>query len=378
MNKSKHFTGQPIFSQLLSFIPKELVSKIVFRHQSDRYCKYFDTWNHLITMLFSCWGHCDSLREVVMSMRSMEGKLSCLGIDHFPTRSTFSDANARRKSIVFEELYFALRKHWSTLLSDSQQEKGIYLIDSTVISLFQEIFKNSGSSKSDGRRKGGLKVHVALEEGGFSPQIVRITDGACNDITFLEHISLPKGSTVIMDRGYRYYKQYNLWTQTEVRFVTRLREPCYWKQIASGLIDEKESTQGILEDHIIELGYPQKKTEKCLCRKITYRDAIANRIFYFLTNDFESNASLIAGLYRRRWAVELLFKRLKQNMPLHYFLGDNQNAIKIQIWCALIADLVLQIIKKQLKVSWAFSSIVAIVRLNLFNYIYLISFFRIR
>ena len=127
MNKSKHFTGQPIFSQLLSFIPKQLVSKIALRHHSDRYYKYFDTWNHLITMLFSCWGHCDSLREVVMSMRSMEGKLSCLGIDHFPTRSTFSEANARRKSIVFEDLYFSLRQHWSSLYRTANRKR-VYIL----------------------------------------------------------------------------------------------------------------------------------------------------------------------------------------------------------------------------------------------------------
>lgn len=375
MNKSTHFTGQPSFSQLINLIPKDLVSKITSEYKSDHYCKKFSTWNHLATMLFSCFGGCTSLREVSTGMRALEGKLISSGINYFPARSTFSDANAKRSSKVFEEIYFKLKQHWDTILSDSRQgDSSIFFIDSTVIGLFQEIFKSSGLSKPDGRRKGGLKVHTVLNELSFSPQIVNITDGACNDITFMSKVILPSGSTIIMDRGYRSYKYYNLWNEQGIRWVTRLREPCYWYPINFHLVSQQQKQQGVLSDERVHLGFPQKKTDKVECRLIRFWDQKTNKEFEFLTNDFVSEPATIAGLYKKRWAVELLFKRLKQNMPLQYFLGDNQNAIRVQIWCALIADLLINVLKKQVKRAWAFSTIASLIRLHLFNYLNLVSF----
>lgn len=375
MNKSNHFTGQSSFSQLLNLIPKDLVNKIAVDCQSDRYCKKFTTWNHLATMLFSCWGSCTSLREVTTGMRALEGKLTAAGINYCPARSTFAEANAKRSSLVFEQIYFKLKLHWDRLLPDSRpKDSSLYFMDSTVISLFQEIFKNSGSSKADGRRKGGLKVHTVVNESSFSPQIVNITDGACNDISFMSKVVLPTGSTVIMDRGYRSHKYYNLWTQQGIRWVTRLREPCYWIPLQFQLVDDEQKLLGVLSDELIQLGFPQKKTEKVECRLIRFWDQKTNKLFEFLTNDFISTPSVIADLYKKRWAVELLFKRLKQNMPLQYFLGDNQNAIRIQIWCALIADLLINVIKSQVKRTWAFSTIASLIRLHLFNYLNLVSF----
>jgi len=374
MNKSTHFTGQPIFSQLINLIPKDLVSSLASQHQSDRYCKKFSTWHHLTTMLFACLGGCTSLREVAIGMRALEGKLQSSGIHYFPARSTFSDANAKRSADVFEAIYFKLKSYCEQLLPDSLQTSKVFLIDSTVISLFQEIFKNSGSSKADGRRKGGLKVHVVLGELSFSPHIVNITDGACNDITFMSKVILPAGSTVIMDRGYRFYKQYNLWTQQSIRWVTRLREPCHRHTVKIFPVSEPDKQSGIYSDELIQIGFPQKKTEQVQCRLIRFWDRNRKREFEFLTNDLISEPTLIAALYKKRWAVELLFKRLKQNMPLQYFLGDNQNAIRIQIWCALIADLLINTLKKQVNRPWAFSTIVSIIRLHLFNYVHLIAF----
>ncbi|WP_028978164.1 IS4 family transposase [Sporocytophaga myxococcoides] len=374
MNKSTHFTGQPTYCQLINLIPKELVLKLANQYQSDRYCKKFTTWNHLATMLFSCWGGCTSLREVSTGMRALEGKLVSSRVNYFPTRSTFSDANARHSSKVFEEIYFKLKDYWDSVLSDSRKDNNIFFMDSTVISLFQEIFKNSGSSKADGRRKGGLKVHTVINEQSFSPQIVNITDGAVNDISFMSKVTVPAGSTIIMDRGYRSYKYYNLWTKQNIRWVTRLREPCYWRPKEYYLVSEEQKQAGVLSDERVCLGFPQKKTEKVKCRLIRFWDPKNKKEFEYLTNDFISEPATIADLYKKRWAVELLFKRLKQNMPLQYFLGENQNAIRIQIWCALIADLLINVIKKQVKKSWAFSSIVSLIRLHLFNYLNLISF----
>lgn len=154
MNKSTHFSGQPTFSQLINLIPKSVISESVNACSSDRYYKKFNTWHHLVTMLFSCYGNCSSLREVVTGMRALEGRLMSSSIKHLPARSTFAEANSKRNSEVFERIYLGLKDYWDSLFPDSPNcENLLYVIDSSVITLFQEIFKGSGSSYADGRRR---------------------------------------------------------------------------------------------------------------------------------------------------------------------------------------------------------------------------------
>jgi len=375
MNKSTHFSGQPTFCQIINLIPKDIISKVVLESSSDRYYKKFNTFLHLVTMLFTCYGNCTSLREVVTGMAALEGRLFSSGIRNLPTRSTFADANANRSSEVFEAIYLRLREHFQKLFPDSPYSKEqLYLIDSSVITLFQEIFKGSGSSHADGRRKGGLKVHMAVPLFEQSPVVVHIGDGADNDLTFHKYLTLPAGSTAIFDRGYRSYPQFNLWTHMGIRWITRLNERSYYRVNEERPIDKKQKTAGVKKDIIVTLGFPQRKTQQVKARIIFYCDPVSKRFLKFLTNDLLSKANSIAELYAKRWNIELLFKRLKQNMPLQYFLGDNKNAIRIQVWCALIADLLLNVVRKQIKRRWAFSTIVSLVRLHLFNYLNLFSF----
>lgn len=374
MNKSIHFTGQPTFAQLIRLIPKDLIARHVSECKSDYYYKKFTTWHHLNSMLFACYGHCQSLREVVSGMRALEGRLHNCDIRYFPTRSTFSEANSKRKDEVFERIYKSLKSHWDRFSPDSRSTERLYLLDSTTIKLFQEIFKGSGLSKSDGRRKGGLKVHMAVRTDQPTAGLVNITQAAYNDVTFAKQLSLPAGSTVIMDRGYRDYKMFNDWTQAGIRWITRMHPHTYFKKLASSPVSDGDKKLGVQRDERLQLGFPIKKIAKVVVRQICFIDPDTKKRFRFMTNDFQSNPALIAQLYKKRWGIELLFKRLKQNMPLQYFLGDNQNAIKIQIWCALIADLLLQVVQKQVKRKWAFSNIVSLVRLHLFNYLNLYSF----
>lgn len=374
MNKSIHFSGQPTLSFLLHLIPKDIVYKCIKQHSSDRYYKKFGTWNHLATMLFAAYGGCTSLREVVTGMRAFEGRLLSSGVKYFPARSTLAEANEKRSSEVFADIYFALKQHWNNIYPDSRKESQLYVIDSTVISLFQEIFRGSGSSKADGRRKGGVKVHMALPVNEACPCVVHIDEGASNDINFHKHLTLAPGSTVIMDMGYRHYVQYNLWTELNIRWVTRLRERTYYTILKDRIVDSRDFKAGIQQDMEVELGFPQKKTQSVHARIITYTDPQTQIQLQFVTNDFKARPTVITDLYRKRWNIELLFKRLKQNMPLQYFLGDNKNAIQTQIWCALIADLLLNVVRRQVKRAWAFSTIVSLVRLHLFNYLNLYSF----
>jgi hypothetical protein len=308
-------------------------------------------------------------------MRALEGRLHSSGIRYFPARSTFSEANTRRDSLVFEQIFMALKKHWDRILPDSRiKNEPIYLMDSTTIKLFQEIFKGSGCSKADGRRKGGLKVHMAVQSSQSVPSLIHISQAACNDKIFTKYLNLPSGSTIIMDRGYRDHKQYNAWTMQQVRWITRMHPYSYFELLETFPVSATEQNLGVVADVRLKLGFPQKRITKVICRRITYIAPQTGKTFEFITNDFHSNPSVIADYYKKRWSIEILFKRLKKNMPLQYFLGDSQNAIKIQIWCALIADLLLQLIRRQVKRKWAFSNIVSIVRLHLFNYLNLYSF----
>jgi len=374
MNKSIHFSGQPTFSQLIKLIPKDVVGNCIGQSKSDHYYKKFDTWHHLVSMLFTCYGHCHSLREVVSGMRALEGRLQSCKIKYFPARSTFAEANANRGSEVFERIYFALKMHWDRFLPDSSKNKKLYIMDSSTIKLFQEIFKGSGLSKNNGKRKGGLKVHMAVQEQQFLPSIMHITQAAYNDVTFSKSIHLPGGSTVVMDRGYRDHTLYNYWASQKIRWITRTHPNSYYVVKRSRTLSLKQIQAGVQGDNEITLGHPAKKVPKVNCRLIKYISPVTGKYFEFITNDFNVTALTIARLYKKRWSIELLFKRLKQNMPLQYFLGDNQNAIRIQIWCVLMADLLLQVVRQQVKRKWAFSNIVSLIRLHLFNYLNLFTF----
>lgn len=210
MNKSIHFSGQLTFAQIIKLLPKDLIARCVEKFNSDHYYKKFNTWHHLVTMLFTCYGHCHSLREVVSGMRAFEGRLQGCGIRFFPARSTFSEANAKRNSAVFEEIFLSLKKHWDSVYPDSRTDKkSIYVIDSTTIKLFQEIFKGTGMLKESGKRKGGLKVHMAVQQAQCVPSIIHLSDAADQDVVFAKNLGMLPGSTVIMDRGYRNYSQYH-------------------------------------------------------------------------------------------------------------------------------------------------------------------------
>jgi len=375
MNKSTHFSGQPTYLQIVRMIPKSLVARCVSENQSDHGTKRFTTWTHLLTMIFSCLAHCDSLRELVTGMAAMGGKLNNADLRCLPARSTLSEANAKRDSQVFEAIFFALKEHFDAFFPDSRPGKeNVYIIDSTTIKLFQEIFKGAGRSKSDGRRKGGLKVHMAVLENQVAPQIIHLTPAANNDGVFIPHLAFSEGSTVIMDMGYRSYKQFNQWTTDKVTWVTRLHPSTSFKVTQRNSITIKERKAGVGVDQLIVMGADAGKAQKVHCRLIKFKSPESKKTFSFITNDLKTAASVIAATYKKRWQIELLFKRLKQNMPLKYFLGDNQNAIKIQVWCALITDLLLHIITSQVKRKWAFSNVVKLVRLHLFNYLNLMAF----
>lgn len=381
MHKSSFFTGQPIFGQLLNFIPRSLVSGVSKSLQADRYCKRFSSYDHLVTMLYAIYNNCHSLREVSTGMLAWEQRLNHLGVHHYPRRSTISDANSRRNAEFFEQVYMKLLIRYGDFLSDSRDgirhQKKLYVFDSTTITLFQEVLRGAGIRSLNGKRKGGIKVHTLLKSDQDVPAMIRFSPSSWADSTFLKEVKLPAGSIIVFDKGYNHYPTLNRFTHDLVSWVTRLRQDAVYDFIADRPLGELQKGKGILKDQEVILGHHHdKNSTKVRARLISYKDPETKKKLAFLTNNFRMAPATIAALYRQRWQIEVLFKRLKQNYPLKYFLGDSENAIQIQIWCSLIADMILKVLKKGTAKKWSFSNLASMVRLHLMTYINLNGFLK--
>jgi hypothetical protein len=377
MSKSSNFTGQPLLNQLIFFMDKGSIRQIAKKHQAERYVKKFTTCQHVVVMLFSVIEGYHSLREVVLGLLSNAHKLSHLGLSYSVRRSTLSEANARRKSAVFEEIYMDVYKRQGSSLADSRLNqvdmKRLYAMDSTTITLFKAILKGCGRNPESGQKKGGIKAHTIIKLGENMPCFVRYTEAARHDHTLLKEVVLPQGSVIVFDRGYVDYAQYEKFTQKGIYYVTRLKDNAVYQSAAEYDIPDDADT-GILKDEEIILYYGAKKKEQHRARRIAYWDSVNKRLFVFITNHFEMSAEHIALIYKLRWKIELLFKQLKQNFPLKYFLGDNPNAIEIQIWVVMLANFLLSLVRSKVKRKWAFSNMVSVIRQQLMSYIDIYAF----
>jgi len=378
MSKSNYFSGKSVFGQLISLIDDKIIKEEVKKCDSDRYVKRFKSKDHLISMLFCSFAKCNSLREISGAMLGLSGKTEHFKLSHIPKRSTLSDANKNRKVEFFENIYNRLLQEYGSVLSDSRIQdvlkKQVKIVDSTTISLFKDILSCVGRNPKDGKRKGGIKVHSVINADETVPNLVWFSPATTHDHNFLEKLKCDDKTIYVFDKGYNDYKAFRHFTDHKTGFVTRIKDNAAYEIIEEKSIPEKIHS-GVLLDEIIEIQVKEGKLiSKLKVRKVKFYDRENKREFEFITNLFELRADLIAALYKIRWQIELLFKQLKQNYPLKYFLGDNENAIKIQIYCVLIVNLLIAVIKKKLKRSWAFSNLVSFCKIHLFNYIHLMRF----
>ncbi len=372
MSKNTNSSGNSVFGQLLNFISRPLVEKAVKVHQSDRYCKKFSTYEHLVAMLYGVTAQCCALREVSSGIQAFENRLHHLGMKCAVPKSTLADANKRRDSVVFEKIHELLLNKYASVLSDSQADKilqRVKIIDSSTMSLFKEILKAAGRQPINGKRKGGIKAHAMMPLTMALPKMIWYTAAAVSDHSFLEHCPLQKGDIAVFDKGYNDYQAFEQFTLKGIGFVTRLKDNALYRSVEE-LPLPSSTSDAVMKDEIIiiEVKHENNTVTTLTLRLVHYWDATHKRYFQFLTNLFDFDADKIALLYKKRWQIELLFKKLKQNFQIKYFLGDNVNAIEIQLWAALIANLLFTLIQKQLKRKWAFSNLVAIVRLHLVSY----------
>ena len=357
-----------LFNQLLQHFPKLEFAALVKKHNAERASKGFSCRTQLVAMLFCQLAHADSLRKICNGLACCVGKLVHLGIDVAPSKSTLSYANKHRPAKLFEDLFY-------TALARFRDEKGLgsrkrkfrfknklLSLDSTTISLCLEMFPWARFRQA----KGGVKAHVLLDHDDYLPSYVLITEARCGDVKLADSFPLNPGSIVAMDRGYSDYGLYGRWTERGIFFVTRLKDNARYEVLDTGALP---ANRNILGDELIQFtcGKAQKDCPYPL-RRVAVWDPVGEREIVLLTNLIEFGPTTIAAIYKDRWEIELFFKALKQNLKVKSFVGTSENALRIQIWTALIAILLLKWVHHLSKAKWSLSNLASMLRLNLFTY----------
>lgn len=381
-NAEIRLVGQPVLGQVLGMVDVGMFRRLVREHGSDRYYKAFKTWTHFVTMMFGILSRCDSMAETCEGMRTLAGKLNHLGLGKAPAKSSAGDGLRNRSHEFFEALYYELVRANEQFLSVSRiyglTVKDLFIIDSTTIRLFSDILKGVGRNpKNDGRKKGGLKVHMLIDAVAAVARFVRITEARVHDKNFLRDIEVPEYSMLVFDKAYNYYRQFAEWSAKNIWFVTRQKSNAVYEVVETiSEIVLAAGDPGVWKEELIELTYgKQTDKQKLRLRRVCYRDE-KRREYVFISNNTEIAAEEIALIYKKRWGIELLFKKMKQNFQLHYFYGENENAIRTQIWCTLIAQLLLTVLQNKASIKKAFSTVATLVRINLVSLLDVIELLR--
>ena len=383
MREDKKFAGQPVLSQILDVIPSSLINKANRKHQANRYYKRLPLRTHLVSLLYGVLSYCNGLREMCEGLLACEGKLSHLGLDRAPARSTLSDANSKRSYQVFETIYEGLLQQYHSFISDSRLKglsiRNLKIIDSSTIQLFSEILRGVGRNRLDGsRKKGGIKVHAMMDAFSGVTEFVRMTEAREHDRKFLYHLKMAANSWLVFDKAYTVYHQFAKWTNQKIWFVTRMKDNADY-HVTKVMVDntKRKKAKGILKEQYITVAVKQNGivVQRLKLRRITFKTQ-EGKIYVYVTNNFTLPASHMATIYKNRWMIEMLFKQIKQNFPLRYFWGESSNAIKMQVYCVLIAQLLMVIIRKKAATKKSFANMITVIRLHLMSYVTLIEFIK--
>jgi len=353
-----------MFSQILKLIPRTDFARIVKETQAEHRSKGLSSWSQFVAMLFCQLGRAHSLREIEGGLKSCEGKLSHLGIEATP-RSSLSYANAHRPWELFEKVFYNL---FATVANKAAGKKKfrfknkLVSLDSTVVDLCLSMYDWAKFR----RTKGAVKLHLVLDHDGYLPCFGIVTDGKVADVKAAWQIPFPSGTVVVDDRAYNDYRLFAKWSEGGIYFVTRMKDNALYE-----VVEEHTPPQNrnILKDQTIRLSGAGAQ-EKCphLLRRVEAVREDTGDILVFLTNHLGLGASTIAAIYKDRWQIELFFKALKQNLKIKTFVGTSANAVKTQIWTALISMLLLRYLQMSSRFGWSLSNLVALLRMNLFTH----------
>jgi hypothetical protein len=353
---------------LLQHFPRTEFGALVKKHNAERGAKGFSCWTQFVSMLFCQLAHADSLREICNGLACCLGKLVHLGVGKAPNKSTLSYANEHRSAMLYEDLFYVAlqrfreREGWGARKRKFRFKNKLLSLDSTTITLCLELFPWAKFRKA----KGGVKAHVLLDHDDYLPRYVLITEARRSDVKMTEALPLNSGSMVVMDRGYNDYALFGAWTAGGIYFVTRLKENAAFEVVKECALPQNRN---ILSDQLIRLTGGQAQQDcPCLLRRVAVWDEMNQREIVLLTNQLAFGSTTIAAIYKDRWEIELFFKALKQNLKVKSFVGTSENALRIQIWTALIAMLLLKWLHHLSKAKWSLSNLASMLRLNLFTY----------
>src|ERR1700728_4730566 len=352
-----------IFSQLLQLFPRSEFELAVHQHQAERHARGFNSWTQMVAMLFCHLGRAQSLREICGGLAACEGKLRHLGVVRSPKRSTLSYANEHRPWQLYQTVFEQLLEKCQREVRGRKKfrfKNKLLSLDGSVIDLSASMYDWAKFR----RTKGGVKLHLLLDHDGYLPKYAVIEPASKAEIQVARKLVLEPGTIVVFDRGYTDYKWFASLTAQGVYFVTRQRWNGYYKVVNDLPVPEKGN---ILADQKVMLGHRSYRTGVAV-RRVVVRDPETDKQFEFLTNHPGFAASTIAKIYRDRWQIEVFFKALKQSLRIKTFVGTSANALKTQIWTALIAMLVLKYLHLKSQFGWALSNLVALVRQQLFVY----------
>ncbi|MDG1730330.1 MAG: IS4 family transposase [Algibacter sp.] len=359
-------TNITLFSQIISKLDSSKFKKLVKTHRSNKHHKGFDSWSHLVSMLFCQFANSQSLRDISNGLRSATGNLNHLGMLKAPSKSTLSYQNKNRSWELFRDYYYVLleslgqQAHFKR--TNFKIKSKIFLLDATTISLCLNLFDWARYKT----KKGAIKMHTLLDYDGHLPAYVNITDGKTADNKGAHDIPLLKGSVIVADRFYNDFSLLNVWDSNGVYFVVRHKDNIKFRTLKELELPEQRH-QHVLKDEIIELtGINTKEKYPTKLRRVALWDEKNQQTIEVITNQMSWTANTITELYKARWEVEIFFRDIKQQLHIKSFIGTSHNSVMIQIWTALITILILKALKTQAKHSWYLSNLVAFIRLNLF------------
>ncbi len=351
-----------IFSQLLKLFPRLEFEQAVRKHRGERHARGFTCWGQFVAMLFCHLGRAQSLREICGGLAASEGKLRHLGLSAAPARSTLAYANRHRPWQLYETVFEQLLAKCRGVAPGHKFrfKNKLLSLDASVIDLCASLFDWAQFQ----RTKGAVKLHLVLDHDGYLPSFCVVTDGKTPDLAQARKMSFDPGTIVVFDRVYADYQWFAELGERGVFFVTRLK-----KGAAYEVLERRELPRcagAVRRDEVIFFHSLAASGSRAVFRRIEYFDAEQERTLVFLTNHLNFAAATIAAIYKERWQVELFFKALKQNLRVKTFVGTSANALKIQIWTALIAMLLLRYLKLRARWGWSLSNLVALLRQQLF------------
>ena len=355
-----------LFAQIISKLDRGAFARLVRKKESDKHQKGYNSWTHLVSMLFCQFAQSQSVRDISNGLRSATGNLNHLGVSKAPSKSSISYQNKHRDSDLFKSYYFELLQSLGQQASFKQVKfrirSKIFLLDSTTISLCLSLFDWAKYRTA----KGAVKMHTLLDFDGNLPAYINITDGKTADNKGAADIALVKGSVIVCDRFYNDFPMLNVWDSSGVFFVVRHKDNLQYTVIKENDLPE-DRHQHILKDDIIELNSKVSKAKYAKrLRRVSLWDEKNKQVIELITNNMTWTANTISELYKSRWQVEIFFRDIKQLLHIKSFVGTSKNAVMTQIWTALITILILKALKAMAKYGWHLSNLVAFIRLNLF------------